>query len=275
MAASPRPATRSSVCERQWPASGTRSWRHSPTTARRSSMFGRASPSARSSACTRQLERTLKLGAGIAVPPLLFDIAFADLAAGPAEQARDRLEGLFRSSRGRFSSMMSYARGLLAEARWLLADGAAEATAAQTLRPRSVAGHRVGRRVAVVNRPRVPVRMVEERLPADARVEHVSVTPGVRYRDRACAQFVHLDDRRRAAATTTRDLAADEREPLNGRLRLAGRSRGPRVCLARRSTAAARRGRRALGGRAPRGRTAAAGGGSSPRDDTRVRRPGA
>ena len=64
-------------------------------------------------------------------------------------------------------------------------------------------------------------------LPADARVERVSVTP-------------------QAFAVAT---------ALGGRLHLAGRSR---VCLARRRTAAARRGRRALGGRAPRTRPCSA-----------------
>jgi DNA-binding CsgD family transcriptional regulator len=79
----------------------------------------------------QQLERTLKLGAGIAVAPLLFDIAFADLAAGRAEQARDRLADLVPLVDGRFDFLTSFALCLLAEARRLLADDGAEATAVQ------------------------------------------------------------------------------------------------------------------------------------------------
>ena len=77
----------------------------------------------------------------------------------------------------------------------------------------------------------------------------------------ALTAVVRLDDRGRAAARTPAISRQMNARAPGGRLRLAGRSRGPRACLARRSTTAARRGRRALGGRASRGRTAAAGGG--------------
>jgi predicted ATPase/DNA-binding CsgD family transcriptional regulator len=79
----------------------------------------------------RRLEDTLKLGAGIAVPWLLFAIAFAELSAGRPEHARGRLEGLVQLVEGRVSFLTSYALGLLAEAQRLLADDAAEATALQ------------------------------------------------------------------------------------------------------------------------------------------------
>ena len=51
--ASPRRARRSSGCERRWRPPASRSWRHLRTPSRGSSMSGRASPSARSSACRR------------------------------------------------------------------------------------------------------------------------------------------------------------------------------------------------------------------------------
>jgi DNA-binding CsgD family transcriptional regulator len=76
-----------------------------------------------------RLERTLKLGAGLGVPWLLWAIAFVDLASGRPEHARGRLEGLVPLVRERESFLTSYALGLLAEARRLLSDGAAEATA--------------------------------------------------------------------------------------------------------------------------------------------------
>ena len=89
-----------------------------------------------------RLERTLRLGAGIAVPYLLFAIAFAELAADRPEQARDRLEGLVALVEGRDAAMTTWALSLLAEAQRLLADEAAEATAlaarasAERTRPR-------------------------------------------------------------------------------------------------------------------------------------------
>jgi predicted ATPase/DNA-binding CsgD family transcriptional regulator len=78
-----------------------------------------------------RLERTLKLGAGIAVPLLLIAISLAELATGRSEQARGRLEGLIPLVEGRDAWVTSYALGTLAEARRLGADGAAEATALQ------------------------------------------------------------------------------------------------------------------------------------------------
>jgi predicted ATPase/DNA-binding CsgD family transcriptional regulator len=77
----------------------------------------------------RRLERTLKLGAGSVVAFLLPAIAFAELASGRPEQARDRLEGVVPLVERRWGFVTSWALWLLAEARRLLADGAAEATA--------------------------------------------------------------------------------------------------------------------------------------------------
>jgi predicted ATPase/class 3 adenylate cyclase/DNA-binding CsgD family transcriptional regulator len=90
-----------------------------------------------------RLERALKLGAGLVVPYLLIEIAFAELDAGLFEQARGRLEGVVPLVEGRESYATSWALGLLAEARRLLADGAAEATAVQA----EASGERIDNRL--------------------------------------------------------------------------------------------------------------------------------
>jgi predicted ATPase/DNA-binding CsgD family transcriptional regulator len=76
-----------------------------------------------------RLERTLNLGAGNPVPTLLFTIAFAELAVGRLDQARDRLTGLVALVDGRDDATKMWALSVLAEARRLLADETAEATA--------------------------------------------------------------------------------------------------------------------------------------------------
>ncbi|MGH2992140.1 MAG: LuxR C-terminal-related transcriptional regulator, partial [Solirubrobacterales bacterium] len=76
-----------------------------------------------------RLERTLRLGGGLAVPYLLLAIAFAELAAGRLDEARDRLEGLVALVEGRDAAYTTWALSLLAEAQRLLADGAAEDSA--------------------------------------------------------------------------------------------------------------------------------------------------
>ena len=76
-----------------------------------------------------RLENTLKLGVGIAVPQLLIALAFAELSAGRPERARDRLAGLVALIEGRDALMTAWALTLLAEARRVLADAGAEATA--------------------------------------------------------------------------------------------------------------------------------------------------
>jgi predicted ATPase/DNA-binding CsgD family transcriptional regulator len=90
-----------------------------------------------------RLERTLKLGVGMVVPWLLVGIAFAELAAGRCEHARDRLEGLIPIIEGRDGWVTSWALCLLAEARRLLGDGMAEATALQA----QASGERIGNRL--------------------------------------------------------------------------------------------------------------------------------
>jgi DNA-binding CsgD family transcriptional regulator len=76
-----------------------------------------------------RLDHALKLGAGLSVPHLLTTIGFAELATGRLEQARGRLEGLVPLLMGRDIYTLLWVLGLLAEARRLLADGAAESTA--------------------------------------------------------------------------------------------------------------------------------------------------
>jgi predicted ATPase/DNA-binding CsgD family transcriptional regulator len=76
-----------------------------------------------------RLEHTIKLGAGFALPYLLPAIGFAELAAGRPEEARGRLEGVLPIVEGHDSHITSWALGLLAEAKRLLADADAESTA--------------------------------------------------------------------------------------------------------------------------------------------------
>jgi predicted ATPase/DNA-binding CsgD family transcriptional regulator len=90
-----------------------------------------------------QLEHTLKLGAGVAVPMLLAATAWAELAGGRLEQARGRLEHLISLVEGRDVYSTSWALYLLAEARRLLPDSAAEATA---LKAQAI-GERIGNRL--------------------------------------------------------------------------------------------------------------------------------
>jgi predicted ATPase len=97
-----------------------------------------------------RLERTLKLGAGLGVPWLLWAIAFAELAAGRPEHARGRLEGLVPLVRERESFLTSYALGLLAEARRLLSDPGAEAIALDA----QANGERINNRL-LATRPRL------------------------------------------------------------------------------------------------------------------------
>ena len=76
-----------------------------------------------------ELDRALKRGAGLAVMVLLLSIAFAELAVGRTEQARDRLESVVSLIEGRFAYARATALFMLAEARRLLGADAAEPTA--------------------------------------------------------------------------------------------------------------------------------------------------
>jgi predicted ATPase/DNA-binding CsgD family transcriptional regulator len=89
-----------------------------------------------------RLERTLKLGAA-AAHWLLFGIAFAELAVSRPELARDRLEGLVPLIDGLDGLATSWALALLADARSLLGDDDAEATALQA----QASGERLGNRL--------------------------------------------------------------------------------------------------------------------------------
>ena len=77
----------------------------------------------------RQLDRALKLGAGLAVMLLLLAIAVAELAVGRPEHARERLEGVVSLVEERFAYARTTALCLLADARRLSGSDAAEAAA--------------------------------------------------------------------------------------------------------------------------------------------------
>jgi predicted ATPase/DNA-binding CsgD family transcriptional regulator len=90
-----------------------------------------------------QLAHVLKLGAGMVVPLLSAEMAFAELAAGRLGQASNRLHGLLPLVEGRAGYITSWAWGLLAEARRLLGDDAADATA----RHAQASGEKIGNRL--------------------------------------------------------------------------------------------------------------------------------
>ena len=94
----PTPPTRAAM--RRWRACGSRSagrrGRRGRGAHRR---LGRASERALERVPS-QLERALRVGAGMPVPFLMVTLAFAELAAGRLEQARERLEQLGRARRG-------------------------------------------------------------------------------------------------------------------------------------------------------------------------------
>ena len=90
-----------------------------------------------------QLARALKLGAGMVVGWTAPALAFAELAVGEPERARDRLEGLVPIVAGREAWVEPWALGLLAEAQRLLEDGAAESTALETQAAAERSGNRL------------------------------------------------------------------------------------------------------------------------------------
>ena len=75
------------------------------------------------------LERALTLGAGSVVPWLIYDVAFAELALGRPEHARDALGDMLPLVEGRIALGTAWALCLLAEVKRLLGDAAAEALA--------------------------------------------------------------------------------------------------------------------------------------------------
>ena len=90
-----------------------------------------------------QLQRSLKQGARAVIPMLFAASAFAEVAVGRFGEARGRLEALVPLVEGRDVYSTMWALSLLAEARRLLADEAAEADAK---RARAI-GERVGNRL--------------------------------------------------------------------------------------------------------------------------------
>src|SRR5262245_9776457 len=78
-----------------------------------------------------QLELALKLGSGGAVPFLLGMIAWAELASGNPEEAREKLEGVLQLVEGSVLFSTAWSLWMLADARRLLKDDDAEATAAR------------------------------------------------------------------------------------------------------------------------------------------------
>ncbi len=77
------------------------------------------------------------------MPWLLLAIAWAELAAGRLEQARDRLDGLVALVEGRDAATTVWALCLLAEAQRLLVDGEAESTALRAGASGAELGHRL------------------------------------------------------------------------------------------------------------------------------------
>lgn len=75
------------------------------------------------------LERASALDAGSVVPWLIYDVAFAELALGRPEHARDALEDMLPLVDGRIAFGTAWALCLLAEVERLLGDDAAGATA--------------------------------------------------------------------------------------------------------------------------------------------------
>jgi len=88
-------------------------------------------------------ERSVKLGAGLALLWVLRAMALAELALGRPEDARARLEGLYAQVRGSHGFFASSVPGMLAIAYRLLGDPAAEATALEA----RVNGERIGNRL--------------------------------------------------------------------------------------------------------------------------------
>jgi predicted ATPase/DNA-binding CsgD family transcriptional regulator len=101
------------------------------------------------------LERAQALGAGSVVPWLSLDIAFAELARGRPDRARDRLEQLLPVVEGRFAFGTAWGLCLLAEASRLLGDPGAEATAREAQACAERLGNRLVATLARLTRGRL------------------------------------------------------------------------------------------------------------------------
>jgi predicted ATPase/DNA-binding CsgD family transcriptional regulator len=89
------------------------------------------------------LERALSLGVGSVVPWLILDGAFADLALGRPERARDALREMLGLVEGRMAYATAWALCLIAETERLLGEAGAEATATQA----QITAERLGNRL--------------------------------------------------------------------------------------------------------------------------------
>ena len=102
-----------------------------------------------------RLEHMLKLGAGAIVPLLLLGYAWAELAAERHEQACARLEGVLQMTEGMELVVTSWALWRLADARRLLADADAEATALRAQASAEELGNRLIGTAAGLTRSRL------------------------------------------------------------------------------------------------------------------------
>lgn len=90
-----------------------------------------------------QLERAVRLGAGMTVPLLMSALGFAQLAAGRLDEARSQLEAMAALVEGRNGFATAWALNFIAEVQRLRRDAAAEATATRA----QAAGEQIGNRL--------------------------------------------------------------------------------------------------------------------------------
>ena len=109
------------------------------------------------------LEHALKVGAQGAVPFLVTAIAYAELAAGRPKEACEKLEGVVPLVEGRVLHATAWSLWLLAEARRLLDDSAAEETAVQA----QASGEQLGQLPQFVRLGFAPL-IAEEKVPRDS-----------------------------------------------------------------------------------------------------------
>ena len=127
------------------------------------------------------LERALTLGVGSVVPWLIFDRAFAELALGRPERARDALLEMLGLVEGRMAYGTAWALCLLAETERLLGDGSAEATASQAQTTAERLGNRLFATVARLTQGRLAAARGDWRLAQHHALAHLD----------ACAEGGH------------------------------------------------------------------------------------
>ena len=101
------------------------------------------------------LERALTLGVGSVVPWLIYDGAFAELALGRPERARDALLEMLGLVEGRMAYGTAWALCLLAETQRLLGDDSAEAIASQAQTTAERLGNRLSATLARLTQGRL------------------------------------------------------------------------------------------------------------------------